>query len=144
MLVSVEAIVTVSLDAFVVSVTLEPAAKVRVSAAPSATTSSCPLTDIVLNASLAPDDAAAAIVTAPPDSVIVTLLPAVKARVSFEARVLPPAVTGLKVLVSDTELVIVTAPPLSEIVIPVPAVNAKVSPFANVLPPAVTVLGAVR
>ena len=54
-----------------------------------------------------------AIVTAPLLSVMVTLLPAVNARVSFEASVLPPAVTVLKVLVSETELVIVTAPPLS-------------------------------
>ena len=95
MLVSVAAIVTVSLDAFVVSVTLEPAAKVRVSVAESATTLSCPLTAIVLNASLAPEDAAAVIVTAPPDSAIVILLPAVKARVSPFANVLPPAVTVL-------------------------------------------------
>ena len=81
-----------------------------------------------------------AIVTAPPDSVIVTLLPAVNARVSLDPNVLPPAVTVLKVLVSETELVIVTAPPLSEIVIPVPAVKARVSPDPRVLPPAVTVL----
>ena len=38
---------------------------------------------------------AEAIVTAPPDSVIVTFDPAVKARVSLLAKVLPPAVTVL-------------------------------------------------
>ena len=45
---SVEAIVIVSLPAVVVIVTLEPAANVKVSVVVSATTSSCPDTDIVL------------------------------------------------------------------------------------------------
>ena len=39
-------------------------------------------------------------VTAPALSVIVTFVPAVKARVSLEAKVLPPAVTVLHVSVS--------------------------------------------
>ena len=47
--VSVDAIVIVSVPAAVVSVTLEPATKVRVSAVVSATTLSCPLTEMVLN-----------------------------------------------------------------------------------------------
>ena len=45
---SVAAIVTVSLAAVVVIVTLLPAANVRVSVVVSATTSSCPATDMVL------------------------------------------------------------------------------------------------
>ena len=47
-LVSVAATVIVSVPAFVVIVTLDPAASVSVSSSASATTSDCPLTDIVL------------------------------------------------------------------------------------------------
>ena len=55
-----------------------------------------------------------AIVTAPPDSVIVTLLPAVKANASLVDRVLPPAVTVRHVLsfavISSTTKSIVPSP----------------------------------
>ena len=80
-----------------------------------------------------------AIVTAPADSVIVTLEPAVNANVSEEPNVLPPAVTPLQVFVSVfvSVDVIVTAPPLSVIVTFVPAVKARVSLLERVLPPAV-------
>ena len=47
-LASVDAIVTVSLDALVVNVTFDPAANVSVAVFESATTVSCPLTAIVL------------------------------------------------------------------------------------------------
>ena len=48
-LVSAEANVIVSVPAVVVIVTFDPAARVSVSSSASATTSSCPLTEIVLN-----------------------------------------------------------------------------------------------
>ena len=80
------------------------------------------------------------IVTAPPLSVMVTFVPAVKARVSLLPRVLPPAVMPLHVFVSVSVEAIVTAPPLSVMVTLEPAVKANVSLVLRVLPPAVTVL----
>ena len=100
-----------------------------------------PLTSDVLNCVLVSVEA---IVTAPPDSVIVTFEPAVNAKVSEPPNVFPPAVTVLNVFVFVSVDEIVTVPPLSEIDTLLPALNANVSPLANVFPPAVIVLGAVN
>ena len=76
---SVAAKVTVSDPAAVVNVILLPAAKVKVSVALSATTSDCPLTEIVLNESVCVS--VAAIVKFGYVPLTDTLLPAVKATV---------------------------------------------------------------
>ena len=69
------------------------------------------------------------IVTSPPDSVIVTFVPATKSNASLEASVLPPAVTPLHVLVSVsvTVLVNVILSPLLATLRPVPASNTTSS-----------------
>jgi hypothetical protein len=69
-----DANVIVSFDAFVVIVILLPAARVKVSVAPSATTSSCPDTDIVLNVSVTVPDEGFAKDKVPLPSVVNTWL----------------------------------------------------------------------
>ena len=69
-----DANVIVSFDAFVVIVMLLPAARVKVSVAPSATTSSCPDTDTVLNVSVTVPDEGFAKDKVPLPSVVNTWL----------------------------------------------------------------------
>jgi bla regulator protein BlaR1 len=73
-----------SVEGLVVIEIFDPATRVRVSVGPSATTSPCPATDMVLNASVAPPpafkakDAVTAFATAP-----ITLLPATAPEITL-------------------------------------------------------------